>query len=120
MWWRLVTEIAVALTALLTLSTVLVSAVMLVVTVHYSYAVMAVVLFVLGCVLFIRLAPRMDKWVARHRTKASLPERLQVTLFGAVCLILGVWLTYVVFSGVSEGKLNILSKRPVFSQIVLD
>jgi len=110
----------VALIVLLTVSVVLVSAVMLVVTAHYTYAAMALALFVLGCVLFIRLAPRMDKWVAQHRTKAPPPERLQVTLFGAVCLVLGVWLSYVVFNGVSEGELNILSKRPVFSQIVLD
>jgi len=120
MWWRLVVEIAAALIAMLAISAALVAGIMLLVTAQYATAVIALALMAVGCVLFVRLAPRMDKWVARHHTKSSLPERLQIIVFGAFCLVLGTWLSYVVFDGVSEGKMNILSKRPVFSQIVLD
>lgn len=105
---------------MLTISIVLVAGIMLLVTAQYTSAVIALASAALGCVLFVRLTPQMDKWVARHHTKSSLPERLQVVIFGAFCLTLGTWLSYVVFDGISESKMNILSKRPVFSQIVLD
>lgn len=120
MWWRLVVEITVALFAMLVISVALVAGIMLLVTAQYADAVVALVFVALGCGLSVRLAPQMDNWVARHHTKSSLSERLQVIVFGAVCLLLGTWLSYVVFDGASEGKMNLLSKRPVFSQIVLD
>ena len=113
MWWRLAVEFAAALMIMLTISIALVAAIMLFVTAYYAYAVIALVLVILGGVLFVRLAPRMDKWVARHRTKSPLPEHIQVILFGALCLMGVVAMSFLAFNTVLEGKINLAPRASV-------